>query len=150
MILYFAYGSNLWKQQMRDRCPACKEIGYGVLRGYRWIISQRGYANIVLSPADEVHGKVYMLTESDELSLDRYEGVSEGGYRKEIVPVVLDGRSTPCMVYVDPVEEEGVAWPEYVVRLNRGISDAALSPGYVARYVTRFIPVTGSDVMCEA
>jgi gamma-glutamylcyclotransferase (GGCT)/AIG2-like uncharacterized protein YtfP len=149
-MLYFAYGSNLWRKQMRDRCPGHEEIGYGVLRGYRWIISQRGYANIVLAACDEVHGKVYRLTESDERSLDRYEGVSEGGYRKEIVPVVLDGHNTPCLVYVDPVEEEGVAWPEYVERLNRGIADAALSSGFVARYMRRFIPVTGCDAGCEA
>jgi gamma-glutamylcyclotransferase len=139
LMLYFAYGSNLWRQQMRDRCPACEEVGYGVLRGYRWIISQRGYANIVLSACDEVHGKVYRLTESDEQSLDHYEGVPEGKYRKEIVPVIMDGHSTPCMVYVDPVEEEGVAWPEYVVRINRGISDAALSSGYVDRYLAKYL-----------
>ena len=145
--LYFAYGSNLWRQQMRDRCPACEEIGYGVLRGYRWIISQRGYANIVLSACDEVHGKVYRLTESDERSLDQYEGVTEGSYRKEVVQVILDGHSALCLVYVDPVEEEGVAWPEYVVRINRGISDAALASGYVARYMTKFIPVAGCDAV---
>jgi len=142
-MLYFAYGSNLWLNQMRDRCPGHERIGYGILRGYRWIISQRGYATIVASPHDEVHGMVYKLTESDECRLDGYEGVPEGGYRKEIVPVTLGGHSTPCLVYIDPVEAEGVAWPEYVGRINRGISDSALSPEYVARYVRNFIPVTG-------
>ncbi len=150
MIFYFAYGSNLWRNQMRDRCPGHKEAGYGVLRGYRWIISQRGYATIVAAPCDEVHGKVYMLTESDECSLDRHEGVAEGRYRKEIVPVVLDGHSTPCLVYIDQVETEGVAWPEYVGRINRGISDSELCPEYVARSVRKFIPVTECDSLCEA
>ncbi|GFE60497.1 gamma-glutamylcyclotransferase family protein [Geobacter sp. AOG2] len=147
-MLYFAYGSNLWRNQMHDRCPDHEEIGYGILQGYRWLISQRGYATIVASPRDEVHGKVYMLTEPDECSLDRYEGVYEGGYRKEIVPVILDGHSTPCLVYIDPVETEGVAWPEYVGRINRGISDSALCPEYVARYMRKFIPVTGCDALC--
>lgn len=27
MKLYFAYGSNLWREQMRARCPEQKEIG---------------------------------------------------------------------------------------------------------------------------
>lgn len=145
-MLYFAYGSNMWRQQMLDRCPACEEIGYGVLRGYRWIISLRGYANIVLSAGDEVHGRVYRLTESDECSLDRYER----GYRKEVVPVLLDGYSAPCLVYVDPVEEEGVAWPEYVDRINHGILDAGLSSVYVARYMTRFMHAGCSDTVAAA
>jgi len=144
-MLYFAYGSNLWRQQMRDRCPACTEVGFGVLRGYRWIIAQRGYANIVVSPRDEVHGTVYRLTEADERSLDRHEGVHQGRYRKETVPVILDGRSMLCMVYVDPVEEEGTAWPEYVARLNHGIADAALSPEYVFRYMAKFLPAAACD-----
>lgn len=125
---------------MHNRCPDHEEAGYGVLRGYRWIISRRGYATIVMSAGDEVHGKVYRLTESDERNLDRYEGVSEGCYRKEVLPVIMDGRSTPCLVYIDPVEEEGVAWPEYVGRINRGIADSAFSPDYVTRYLRRFIP----------
>jgi hypothetical protein len=54
LILYFAYGSNLWRKQMRDRCPACEEIGYGVLRGYRWIISQRGFATLPVTGCDAV------------------------------------------------------------------------------------------------
>jgi len=145
-MFYFAYGSNLWRDQMRERCPDHEEIGYGVLRGYRWIISQRGYATIVASPRDEVHGMVYKLTETDECRLDRHEV----GYRKETVPVILDGRSTPCLVYIDPVEAEGVAWPEYVGRINRGISDSALSPEYVVRSMRKFIPVTGHDTSCEA
>jgi len=143
VIFYFAYGSNLWRDQMRDRCPGHEEVGYGVLQGYRWIISLRGYATIVPSARDEVHGQVYKLTEADEGSLDRYEGVAEGVYRKEMVTVMLDGRAAPCLVYIDAVEAEGVAWPEYVGRLNRGISDAALSPGYVARYMRKFIPAAG-------
>ena len=130
---------------MRDRCPGHEEIGYGILRGYRWIISQRGYATIIPSVHDEVHGVVYKLTESDERSLDRYEGVHKGCYRKETVTIILDGHSTLCLVYIDPVEAEGVAWPEYVGRINRGISDSGLSPDYVSRYVRKFIPLTGSD-----
>jgi gamma-glutamylcyclotransferase len=117
-MLYFAYGSNLWRKQMQDRCPGYEEMGEGVLKGYRWIISQRGYANIVVSANDTVNGVVYKLTASDIRSLDL------------------------CLVYVDPVEEEGTPWPEYVERINHGLSDSALSPAYITRYVRRFVPAT--------
>ncbi|KAA8572454.1 hypothetical protein EYC84_003074 [Monilinia fructicola] len=48
--LYFAYGSNLSLTQMKARCPNSTYYGLGVLQGYRWIINQRGYANIVSDP----------------------------------------------------------------------------------------------------
>ena len=56
---YFAYGSNLWRKQMEDRCPDHRIIGKGVLKSYCWMISPRGYATIVKSTSDEVHGVVY-------------------------------------------------------------------------------------------
>jgi hypothetical protein len=33
--LYFAYGSNLWLEQMQIRCPYHRIIGMGSLGGYR-------------------------------------------------------------------------------------------------------------------
>jgi gamma-glutamylcyclotransferase len=59
--LYFAYGSNLWLEQMQNRCPSHRVIGAGILENYRWIISKRGYANIVKSADDEVQGVVSKL-----------------------------------------------------------------------------------------
>lgn len=45
--LYFAYGSNLSLAQMKMRCPDSIFVGMGLLQDYRWIVNQRGYANIV-------------------------------------------------------------------------------------------------------
>lgn len=50
-ILYFAYGSNLARGQMRARCPASPPLGLARLRGWRWVVSERGYANVVELPA---------------------------------------------------------------------------------------------------
>ena len=142
MKFYFAYGSNLSREQMRVRCPEQRVIGNGVLRGYRWIISARGYANIVSSPRDLVLGTIYELSPADELSLDRYEGVAEGAYRKEMVMVeAADGRSRSCLVYLDPAVAEGTPWDEYEERLAKGIADARLPAGYVDLYLRRFLPL---------
>jgi gamma-glutamylcyclotransferase len=138
---YFAYGSNLWRKQMEDRCPDHRIIGKGVLKGYRWMISSRGYATIVKSTSDEVHGVVYEISESDEKSLDHYEGVQSGSYRKEMLMVEVEGESRVCLVYVDPVEEEGKPRREYINRINKGISDSKLPPEYIDRYIRKFIPV---------
>lgn len=65
---YFAYGSNLWIEQMEDRTgPIAKgadQPRQARLSGYRLAFNvggQRGqvYANIVPNPGDEVIGVVY-------------------------------------------------------------------------------------------
>jgi len=56
---YFAYGSNLCRDQMRQRCPDAQVIQTGRLDGYRWIVNSRGYATIVVSAKDVVWGTVF-------------------------------------------------------------------------------------------
>jgi cation transport regulator ChaC len=92
ITVYFGYGSNLWRQQMEQRCPHSEYKGVARLNDYKWLINERGYANVVeisrqktetdesSSPVakayeDEVWGLVYTLQPSDEARLDRNEGV---------------------------------------------------------------------------
>ena len=73
---------------MARRCPESEFVGLGILRGWKWIISNHRYANIVRSPKDLVYGLVYELSPSDEASLDRYEGVPLD-YTKETAEIKL-------------------------------------------------------------
>ncbi len=139
MTLYFAYGSNMCRRQMDRRCPDHRVIGKGTLSGYRWIISARGYANIIKSPLDAVYGLVYEISDSDERFLDRYEGVKGGAYVKEYPDVEIHGSPVRCLVYVDPVEGEGVPRKGYAEEINRGIEDAQLPTEYIEKTIRRFI-----------
>jgi len=70
--LYFAYGSNLSLTQMSSRCPSSLYHSFGVLKGHKWVIGPRGYANVVPvpSPSEEVvHGMLYQITVEDERKL---------------------------------------------------------------------------------
>jgi gamma-glutamylcyclotransferase len=140
MKLYFAYGSNMWADQMRRRCPQSTCIGKALLSGYRWIITTRGYASIVASVEDEVYGIVYTITRDDELSLDAFEGVATGSYLKRSLTVVLADKEVECLVYIDPVTCEGKPHDEYIERINRGLKDAYLPRDYVTRYIRKFVP----------
>jgi gamma-glutamylcyclotransferase len=142
---YFAYGSNLWREQMRCRCPDHRIVGRGSVKGYRWIISTRGYATIVKSEGDEVHGVIYEISESDECRLDRCEGVDCGAYRKQTILVEFEGRHRECLVYVDAVEQEGMAKNEYIERVNKGLSDSELPSEYVSCCVRKFIPGSAEE-----
>jgi gamma-glutamylcyclotransferase len=140
IVLYFAYGSNLWRQQMFRRCPDHHEIGAGLLTEWRWIITTRGYASIVVSEGDYVLGTVYELSETDVRNLDRFEGVAQGNYCNDMISVEVNGRGLNCLVYIDPVTEEGKPKDEYIARINNGIRDAEFPEEYITRYLRPFIP----------
>ncbi len=80
MIYYFAYGSNLSEEQMKQRCPNHKLLYVAVLKNYRLdftIYSNKrdcGCADIIKDNGKEVWGLVYSLSESDLKSLDKSEG----------------------------------------------------------------------------
>lgn len=142
MNLYFAYGSNMWDVQMAKRCPHHQKRGVARLVGYRWIISARGYANVIESPKDEVEGVLFEISASDEKRLDSFEGVDASSYRKAELQVILGAKRKVALVYLDPVTAEGVPKQEYVHRINSGLANAGLSEEYVSRYVRKFIPPT--------
>jgi len=147
--LYFAYGSNLWLDQMHRRCPGNNYISIGILRDWKWFICEYGYANVIESPGDIVYGFVYTLTPSDEEKLDGYEHVPEN-YVKQIHPVELVGdglveKNVDGLVYVDIHRVvEGTIRQEYIVRMNHAIQDAeekGVPKDYVEKYLRPFIPV---------
>lgn len=138
--LYFAYGSNMWLDQMKRRAPDHERLGRATLAGHRWIISARGVANIVVSEADVVEGTLFRISEADEKSLDKWERVAEGAYGKHDLPVTCDGVDhADVLVYIDPVVEAGEPKPEYVTRITSGLLDAQLPSGYVEKYIKPLI-----------
>ncbi|KAF3933221.1 Gamma-glutamylcyclotransferase [Dactylellina cionopaga] len=136
---YFAYGSNIWLGQMERRCPDSRYTSVARLPDYRWIISARGYANIVHSPGDEVWGTIYNLPPTDEASLDRYEGVPVA-YSKEMISVLLmTGESLPALVYIDYIRtEDGVVNYEYIGRMTHAIKDG-VKKGIPGSYVEKYL-----------
>ena len=78
--IYFAYGSNLWKAQMRQRCPGSSVLYPHVLEGFK--LEFQRHANIVEAPGHSVPGAMFLITPQDEKMLDRYEGVASGSYVK--------------------------------------------------------------------
>ncbi len=121
------------------RCPESKKLGMARLAGYRWIITTRGYANVVESEHDEVEGVLFEISDADEASLDKFEGVASGCYDKSKLVVMMVNKKVEALVYLDPVIEEGAPREEYIHRINSGLADAMLSDDYVAQ-VRKLIP----------
>ncbi|KAG6860592.1 hypothetical protein C0995_009482 [Termitomyces sp. Mi166 len=146
--LYFAYGSNLWLDQMSRRCPESTYVGTAILSQWKWIICSAGYANVITSTDDIVYGMIYTLTPDDEVKLDGYEGVPQN-YLKYTLPVkVLKGNDQgtliDALVYVDVERlEEGVPRHEYIARINHAFRDGkneGIPQEYIDKYIRKFIP----------
>nr|WP_321464876.1 gamma-glutamylcyclotransferase family protein [uncultured Desulfobulbus sp.] len=140
--LYFAYGSNMHLAQMRDRCPKSPLVGPGLLCGYRWIITTRGYANIVADSQAMVEGLLFQLDPEDERRLDGFEGVHLGNYRKVSVRVLSNREELNALTYIDPITTEGLPKGEYVGRINAAVRDAQLSPRYLHEVIRHYIPAS--------
>ncbi|MDB5640961.1 MAG: gamma-glutamylcyclotransferase [Hyphomicrobiales bacterium] len=101
MPLYFAYGSNMDVEAMRLRCPRSTPLGVARLARHRFFIMQGGYASVMRDPRREVHGVLWDLALSDVRTLDAYEDVRSGLYRKVVQPVLRgQGASARALVYV--------------------------------------------------
>ena len=119
-ILYFAYGSNLFLEQMQKRIGGePKVIGAACLENHRLgftILSKTwkgGVADIVPEAGSKVWGAIYELTEEQLEKIDHYEG-----YRKDRDPKknfynrveveVIDKRGVkqPCLTYQAEVGDE--------------------------------------------
>jgi gamma-glutamylcyclotransferase len=162
--IYFGYGSNLWLHQMDLRCPTSKYLGVARLSGYKWIINDRGYANVVEVSENDVatldtenddkkygnivFGLVYSLQPTDEARLDINEGVPIA-YTKEHILCDFwaskDGKAVDVekdysferkmLVYIDRNRTTSdKPKKEYIVRMNNGIHDA-MKKGVPEAYV---------------
>jgi hypothetical protein len=124
---YVAYGSNMCRAQMAERCPAARLLGVAALPERRFLINRQGFATLVFAPAEQAHGVVWALNAEDERSLDRYEGVAEGEYRKETVMLAEHGEA---LIYIAANATPGKPLPAYL----DGILTAAAAAGLPLAY----------------
>ncbi|MES1155974.1 MAG: gamma-glutamylcyclotransferase family protein, partial [Pseudorhodoplanes sp.] len=101
MTLHFAYGSNMSRKGMHARCPGAEATGVAALEGYRFIIMTNGYASVEPKRGQYVCGVLWRLTPRDLASLNAYENLQAGLYRRVMLPVLIDERvKLNALVYV--------------------------------------------------
>lgn len=111
---YAAYGSNLNILQMRYRCPSARVIGVAEISDYRLLFkgSKTGaYLTIEKQKGSVVPVGIWEVSESDERSLDRYEGFPNFYYKTEMsldIKGIRTGkiRRRKCFVYIMHEERE--------------------------------------------
>jgi gamma-glutamylcyclotransferase (GGCT)/AIG2-like uncharacterized protein YtfP len=139
--LYFAYGSNLDTTQMNARLGRIPTSVVARLPGYRFAFNtndpQLGqmYANLVVDTGSEVWGVVYTCSLADLESLDDYEDVRSGHYRRgRVVAITRAGEHLEAQAYFACQERlcpERKPSPEYARKILSGARTHGLPPEYI-------------------
>ena len=132
MPLYFAYGSNMVREQMRRRCPGARALGPAMLRDHRFAIISGGHGTVQPHAGAAVHGVLWQLGRDAVAALDRYEEVEAGLYRRTHRMVERDGRPVRALVYVAATQKPGRARPAYLAAIIDAARGFALPASYVA------------------
>ena len=150
-MLYFAYGSNLDPDQMKDQCPDHTVVGVAVLHDHRlgfplysnlW---NSGVAGLVHAHGERVWGVLYDLSDPDMNALDQHEGWKgphnqHNLYEREVVTVELvraDDGSVPRRVrattYFPRVANPSPPSRRYLDTVLRGARHHRLPEEYLDR-----------------
>ena len=129
--LYFAYGSNLDPDQMDWRCPDAIALGAARLEDWAWRIGGRGYATVSPAQGHQVWGVIWNVSDTDLISLDRYEGVAGGLYRREFVTVMVDDSPVETLIYIENYNDVGLPSEHYLERIIAGASHFELPSTWI-------------------
>jgi gamma-glutamylcyclotransferase (GGCT)/AIG2-like uncharacterized protein YtfP len=149
-MLYFAYGSNLDWDQMRERCPSARFVSVARLKDNRLAFTRYsdfrkgGVADVIPKVGQEVWGVVYEIYEEDIGRLDACEGFQPGrpqeknAYSREERHVYQDGdEKQPIFVslYIAIRQESGpfLPHPDYKRLIVEGAKYWHLPDKYVGQ-----------------
>ena len=136
---YFAYGSNMDVRQMAVRCPDAVVIERACLRGHNFLINTHGVATVIPAEEASVHGILWNISARDEASLDRYEGVATGFYRKSAMPVQTEGGGqADALIYIAEDDQPGQPRIGYMEQVVESAQLHALGDQYLASLGGRF------------
>jgi len=127
ILYYFAYGSNLNKKQMRERCPESKPLFTAALPNYKLVFTgwvrqwHGGVAGIRSMRGAKAHGAVYEVTERCLKQLDKYEN----GYQRFNVTVFSeDSEPVAAVTYIKTGQlDDSAPSKEYLAVIQQGLKD---------------------------
>ena len=104
---YFAFGSNMDEQQMKNRKAEFAERQNGVMANWKLVFNKinrkkegSGYANIVPEYGSIVEGIIYKVSEDAIRILDDWEGVPIAYHKKTMLVENSNKKSVDCIIYI--------------------------------------------------
>lgn len=124
--LYFAYGANMSKRSMGERCPNAVPVKPFYLVGYRLLFSY--HATIESDMGSVVPGCLWKITDDDERVLNGFEGYPT--YYNKLY-LRQDGDSIMAYQMNPPLNINHRPVAGYVRLLEEGYKDWGLDPQYL-------------------
>lgn len=129
-MYYFAYGPNLNRKQMLERCPDSKPRFFATLHNYKlvfvgWSRQWRGgVVSIKSFRGERVLGAVYEISEADLRRLDKYEGYPTNYNRFKVTVFNEGGEPIEAITYIKSGQlEETPPSKEYLAVIQQGYRD---------------------------
>ena len=132
MPLYFAYGANLDRAAMRERCPGARPLGPARLPDHRFFFMANGWASVARMPRAVVHGLLWDLPRAEIAALDAFEEVGDGLYARRTLPVAGPGGTVRALAYIGCITEAGPPRTGYLETILAAARSLALPPDYLA------------------
>ena len=129
-MYYFAYATDLNRQQMRERCPQAKPVSIVTLHHYKLVFAgwsrkwRGGVATIQPFRGERVLGAIYEVSEADLRRLDKYQD-TPGLYTRVNIGVNDDfGELIEAVTYVRSGRaDEAAPSKEYLAVIQQGYRD---------------------------
>lgn len=127
---YFAYGADMPRQQMAERCPRCKPRTVASLPNHRLMFTgwsrrwRGGVASVRQAQGERVAGAVYEVSDAELRLMDKEEGYP--ALRDRVIRVVFTpgGEALEVSMYISKGQgEETKPTPEYVALLHKGYKE---------------------------
>ena len=140
--LYAAYGSNLNTEQMKHRCPDSFLVGTAELQNWRLLFKGSKSGNyLTIEPAAgySVPLAIWAISDSDEASLDRYEGFPAYYYKKELRLSLRNDlkEEIHALIYVMHEDRKtGLPSQSYVERCLKGYRVFGFDPQLISEAAT--------------
>ena len=144
--LYFAYGSNLYKKQMKKRCRSSVALFKANKKNARICFPVKskmrenmGVASIQYKRGSIVEGVVYQLTRHDMENLDKFEGNGKRYTRKRVYVSLNDNSKKLAWTYIAQTDSPDEYRPsvKYLSLIIKGAKEHKLSKKYI-KHLTNF------------
>lgn len=129
-VRYFAYGTNMAEQVIREWCPTARYVGPAVLPDHQLDFTRRsvktgtGVADVVPANGSAVWGALYEIEDQELASLDRKEGRGWAYKRAAVDVCVSNGREVTSAFTYRVVSPSGEPVPPSAVYLKSLIAAA--------------------------
>ena len=134
LLLYFAYGSNMYRKRLSDRIGFIDKWDNGTVLKKQLSFNKLGQdgsgkANLIDQEDEKAYGVIYQVNESDLIKLDRFEV----GYERKTLEVQSDnnGYLKAILYLANNLQDFISPNKEYMNHIIRGAEENGLKQNYI-------------------